>query len=189
MFQAIFGKIDEFGSWDLEIISADAGTQFTSTEFQDECQTCVVRPMLAALENQEMNRQLEEPWRTLRSIAYSLMVHAQVSQAYIHFALMYTAYYKLPILPIKDLINKDVKPNTQFKLATGTKPSISYLHVLFCPCVVQKSTAHVGTKALNMRHQVKRGFCDIFIGIPHHQTGYFLRTPQMQDRIFVRCCF
>ena len=31
MFQSKFGKIDEFGWWDLEIISADAGTQFTST--------------------------------------------------------------------------------------------------------------------------------------------------------------
>ena len=39
MFQSIFGKIDEFGWWDLEIISADAGKQFTSTDFKDECQT------------------------------------------------------------------------------------------------------------------------------------------------------
>ena len=31
MFQSRFGKIDEFGWWDLEIFSADAGTQFTST--------------------------------------------------------------------------------------------------------------------------------------------------------------
>ena len=36
MFQSRFGKIDQFGWWDLEIISADAGTQFTSTEFKDE---------------------------------------------------------------------------------------------------------------------------------------------------------
>ena len=37
IFQSRFGKIDQFGWWDLEIISADAGTQFTSTEFKDEC--------------------------------------------------------------------------------------------------------------------------------------------------------
>ena len=49
MFQDRFGKIDEFGSWDLEIISADAGTQFTSTEFQDESQTSGVRLTLLAL--------------------------------------------------------------------------------------------------------------------------------------------
>ena len=30
MFQSRFGKIDQFGWWDLEIISADAGTHFTS---------------------------------------------------------------------------------------------------------------------------------------------------------------
>ena len=37
MFLSIFGKIDQFGWWDLKRISADAGTQFTSTEFKEEC--------------------------------------------------------------------------------------------------------------------------------------------------------
>ena len=39
VFQSRLGKIDEFGWWDLERISADAGTQFTSAEFKKECQT------------------------------------------------------------------------------------------------------------------------------------------------------
>ena len=47
MFQSRFGKIDQFGWWDLERISADAGTQFTSTKFKEECQTCGVSLMLA----------------------------------------------------------------------------------------------------------------------------------------------
>ena len=34
MFQSRFGKIDQFRWWGLERISADAGTQFTSTEFK-----------------------------------------------------------------------------------------------------------------------------------------------------------
>ena len=33
MFQSRFGKIDEFGWWYLEIISSNAGKQFTSTDF------------------------------------------------------------------------------------------------------------------------------------------------------------
>ena len=52
MFQSRFGKVDEFGWWDLEIISADAGTQFTLTEFKQECQTRGVHLTLAAPENQ-----------------------------------------------------------------------------------------------------------------------------------------
>ena len=52
MFQSIFGKIDEFGWWDLEIISADAGTQFTSSEFKQELQTHRVHFTLAAPEHQ-----------------------------------------------------------------------------------------------------------------------------------------
>ena len=51
MFQSRFGKIDQFGWWDLERISADAGTQFTSTEFKEECQTCGYTLTLAAPEH------------------------------------------------------------------------------------------------------------------------------------------
>ena len=35
MFQSRFGKMDQFGWWDLDRTSADAGTQFTSTEFKE----------------------------------------------------------------------------------------------------------------------------------------------------------
>ena len=35
MFQSRLGKIDQFVWWDLERISADAGTQFTSTDFKE----------------------------------------------------------------------------------------------------------------------------------------------------------
>ena len=76
IFQAIFGKLDEFVWWYLEIVSADAGTQFTSTEFLDECQTCSVWLTLVAPENQEINRQVEVTWRTLCIITHSLKIHA-----------------------------------------------------------------------------------------------------------------
>ena len=78
MFQSRFGEIDGFGWWDLERISADAGTQFTSTEFKDERQTRGVCLALVAPEHQEMNGQVEVTWRTLRTVAHSLMVHARV---------------------------------------------------------------------------------------------------------------
>ena len=70
MFQSRFEEIDQFGGWDLERISADAGTQFTSTEFIDECQTRGVHLTLAAPEHQYMNRQVEVTWRTLRTVAH-----------------------------------------------------------------------------------------------------------------------
>ena len=55
MIQYIFGKIEEFGWWYLERISVDAGTQFTSMEFQEEFQTHGVWLKLAATKHQEMN--------------------------------------------------------------------------------------------------------------------------------------
>ena len=50
MFQYRFGKIDEFGWWDLERISADAESQFTLTEFKEKCQTQGVHVTLEAVE-------------------------------------------------------------------------------------------------------------------------------------------
>ena len=78
-----------------------------------------------------MNGQVEVTWRTLRTVAHAIMVHARVPAVYVHFA---------------------------HKLATGTKPPVSHLRVLFFPCVVRKSAAHFETKTLNMRHQSQKAF-------------------------------
>ena len=58
MLQSIFGKIDGFVWWDLEIISADAGSQFTSIDFKEEFQTRGVQLKLAVPGNKEMNGQV-----------------------------------------------------------------------------------------------------------------------------------
>ena len=71
---------------------------------------------------------------------------------YIHFLLMYTTKYILTFFLIKHFINQYGEPITPHKLATGAKPSVSNLRVLFFSCVVQKFTAHVHRTALNMRH-------------------------------------
>ena len=125
MFQSRFGKIDQFGWWDLERISTDVGTQFTSAKFKEECQLRRVCLTLAALEHQEMNGQVEVTWRTLRTIAHSLMVHARVPENYMHVALMYTTDHIFPVLPIKNLINEDGDPTTPVANLNGVVGSPS----------------------------------------------------------------
>ena len=80
-------------------------------------------------------------------------------------------------------INKDGDPTTPHKLATGTKPSVSHLRLLFCPCVVRKATAHVDAKTLNMHHQAQKGFHGIFVGIPEHKKGYLMYVPSTRKVI------
>ena len=103
----------------MERISEDAGTQFTLTEFKEECQTRRVHLMLAAPEHQEMNIQFEVTWRTLHTIAHYLMVNARVLKAYIHYAFMYMTDNIIPILSIKDLTNEDGNSTTPYKRSTG----------------------------------------------------------------------
>ena len=118
---------------------------------------------LEAPEHHEMNGHVEVTQRTLRTIALSLMVHARVFEAYIKFSLMCTTDQIFPVLPIKDLINEYGDPTTSYKLATGTKYSLSHLHVLFFQCVVRKATDNVGKKTLNMRHQEQKCFRGILV--------------------------
>ena len=131
-----------------------------------------------------MNLQVEVTWRMFRTVAHSLMLYARVPEVYVNFSLMYTTDHIFPVLPIKDLINEDVDPTTPHKLATGTKPSVSHLRVLFFPCVVRKATVHVDTKTLNMRHQAQKGFCCIFVGIPENQKGYLVYVPITKKIIY-----
>ena len=79
---------------------------------------------LAAPEHQKINGRVEVTCKTLRAVSHSCMVHARVSEAYNHVALMYTTDHIFPVLPINDLINEDGDPTTPHKLTTGTKPSV-----------------------------------------------------------------
>ena len=94
---------------------------------------------------------------------------------------MYTADHILLVLTIKYSIKKDGNPTKPFKLDT----SVSNLNVLFFPRVVQKSTAHVGKKELNIRHQVQKGFYGIFAGIPQHQKGYLVYVPHKHKILYL----
>ena len=72
-------------------------------------------------------------------------MHARVSDEYIHFALMYTTDHTFPVVSIKHLVDHDSEPTMTHKLATGTKPSVSNLRVLFCLTGVQNVTSRVDT--------------------------------------------
>ena len=80
MFQARFGKVDEFVWWYMERIQTDAGTQFTYKDIQEGLYEHGVWLELEAPYNQEMNGQVEVTWLTLWTIAQSIMVHPQVSE-------------------------------------------------------------------------------------------------------------
>ena len=90
-----------------------------------------------------------------------------VSEACICFALMYMTDHIFLVLPIKDMINEFGDLTTPFKLATGTKPSVSHLRVLFFHMLYR------GTKALDMRHQAQKGFRGIFVGITQIKKDIF----------------
>ena len=74
----------------------------------------------------------------------SIMVHAGVLEAYVHFLLKYTMDHIFCVIPIKYLINKDGNPTTLLPLMCDTEPLVSHLRVLFFHVLfvklLQKST-------------------------------------------------
>ena len=120
----------------MDGIQTDSFTQFTSKEIQEGLYVHGARPALAATDHQKINGQVEVTWQTLRTITFSIMVHAQVYEKYIHFAIMYTNDHIFPVISIRHLVNQNGEPTTPHKLATTIKPATSNPRVLLCPYVV-----------------------------------------------------
>ena len=131
-----------------------------------------------------MNGKTKVTWRTLRTVTHSLMVHARVLEAYINFSFMYTADHILLVLPIKEPIKENGKPTTSFKVVTGKKPSVSHLCV-FCPFVVHKFTAYIGTTELNMCHQAQTVFAVSSLELISIKRVYYLCTTYRKNVIFI----
>ena len=86
----------------MDRIQTDSGKQFTSKEFLEGISLHGVRLKLSAPYHQEMNSQFEVTWQTFQTISQSIMVHAQVSDKYIHFSLIYMTDHIFTVLPIKN---------------------------------------------------------------------------------------
>ena len=59
IFPEIFGKLDVFGLWDMEITQTDSNIQFTYKEFQEGLSIRVLKLVLASPDHQETNGQIE----------------------------------------------------------------------------------------------------------------------------------
>ena len=70
MFQAIFGKVNEFGWWYMEIIQTDANMRFTYKEFQEGLSVHRVQLTLAVTDHQEINVKFEVTWKPLRTTTH-----------------------------------------------------------------------------------------------------------------------
>ena len=97
---------------------------------------------------------------------------------------MYTKNHIFPVLHIKYLIKENGTTTKPFKLAAGTKPSVSQICVLFCACVVCKANVNIDIKVLNMRHQSQKGFVVSFLEFHNIKKGYLMYIPSTRKIIF-----
>ena len=125
-----------------------------------------------------MNIQVKVTWRILRTISHSLIEHARVLEAYIHFFInVYRrSYFSGSINQISDkqIQRDDHSIQTWNRYKTF---SITFRRVIF-PGVVRKATAHVDKSGKYASQN------SIFVGIPQHQKGYLVYVPSTRKIIF-----
>ncbi|MFN9942093.1 MAG: hypothetical protein ACK56I_21730, partial [bacterium] len=62
----------------VEEIRTDAGCQFDSNRFETWCKSLSIQPSKAGPHHQEQNGVAERTWQSVRTLAYSMMLHARV---------------------------------------------------------------------------------------------------------------
>jgi transposase InsO family protein len=83
-FAAEHRLIRGFTFWDIEKIKSDAGTEFTSREFEQFCPDKRVAVSFAPPKHQEGNHFAE----SLRKLAQCMLVHARLHDMYLYHALL-----------------------------------------------------------------------------------------------------
>ena len=64
--------------FDIHRIKSDAGTHFTSAEFQLACADSRIAVSLAAPKHQEQNHYAERSWKSVKILTDKIMVHARL---------------------------------------------------------------------------------------------------------------
>ena len=127
-------EVAELHTRPLEAIKTDADPIFESQKFLQDCEDYKIGLSHAAPRHQEMNGLAERNWKSVRELAFSMMVYAHVGNESNDFALDH-AWKVNNCLPIKGLEKNDV-PATPNKMFFGSKPSLDKFQVLFCPIIV-----------------------------------------------------
>jgi hypothetical protein len=172
-YQADHSPTGSYGYLNTERIRADAGSQFTSANFADYCIQHRIKLGLVAPKKQYQNHLAKQTWQTVTSTARSLLIHAQLPDAFWYHALVYSTYI-FNVLPVRGLrgVDTDV-PATPHELFFGTKPCISHLRTFGCPVRIRKWTSSDKSNG----KQMECGICGIFVGLDMHQKGYVIYCP------------
>jgi hypothetical protein len=171
-YQADHGHVGNYGYLNIERIRADAGTQFTSTDFKQYCWQAGIHLVLAAPKKQYQNHLAERSWQTISTMARSLLVHARLPDSFMYHALVHSCRI-FNVLPVKGLKNTAGNPATPHELFLGEQPKISHFRVFGCPVVARKWS----TPQISSGKQTERGVRGIFLGMDTNQKGYIFYSP------------
>ena len=135
-----------------------------------------------------MNRLAERSWKSIKGLAFSMMVHAHVGDEFFDFALDH-AWKVFNCLPIKSL-TKDGEPTTPYEMFHNHKPSLEKFKVLFCSIVVtigdKRGELDPATGTRSVRHRSntpERAVRGVHVGIAKNSEGCLCYIPTTNSTV------
>jgi hypothetical protein len=171
-YQANHIQAQAYGFPDTVCICTDAGSQLTSKEFRQYCKDNNIHLTLAAPKKQYQIHLAEWSWKTVSTMAWSLLVHARLPDTFWYHALKYTTYI-FNVLPIHGLKGELDLPSTPYELFYNKKPNISRFRIFGCPAIICLWVATNNTNGKQMEHGIR----GIFLGFNVNQKGYIIFAP------------
>jgi hypothetical protein len=180
-----YGPDTTFNLYHLKKLRGDADESYFSTNFIAVLLEHRINGTFAAPRHQEQNGICERTWQSIRDIAFKTMVFAHVGDEFYDFAIEH-AWKVFNLLPLRDLVDANGDPCTPIGAYTGTKPKLSRLRVLFCPCVINngQTKRHIDpakpkkARKVNTRQNcAERGTKAIHVGLPRYQNGWLCYIP------------
>jgi transposase InsO family protein len=180
-----YGPDTTFNLHHLKKLRGDADESYFSANFIAVLLEHRINGTFAAPRHQEQNGICERTWQSIRDIAFKTMVFAHVGDEFYDFAIEH-AWKVFNLLPLRDLVDSNGDPCTPLGAYTGTKPKLSRLRVLFCPCVINngQTKRHIDpakpkkARKVNTRSNcAERGTKAIHVGLPRYQNGWLCYIP------------
>ena len=176
------GKMLQKGFQLFLFIRTDAGSNFTSKEFKDWCNSNNIQLSIAGPKHQEQNAFAERAYGTASRMARSMLVRAHLPLCFYHLSLKY-ALKLMRVLPAKGLYDKNNEPTTTYAILHGKKPRIGRFKVFGCPCVFKRYAPMYDGETSTKFTQLQRGCRGIFVGFPETQAGWLIYIHDKLDNV------
>jgi hypothetical protein len=163
-FKKFKSMVELQSGFKVKCLRSDRGGEFTSSEFNNLCETEGIQRQLTMAYTPQQNGVVERKNRTVVEMAKA-MLHEKNLPYHLWAEAVHTAVYLLNRCPTRALDNK-----TPFEAYSGRKPGLAHLKIFGCVCYV-----HIPSE---VRQKLDaKSIKGVFVGYAVCEKGYRVYDP------------